>query len=282
VKLYVVWDMEGCSGLFTREQAWYWEPGVSDETAETGRRLLMADVDSASAAALAAGVDELVVCDTHHGGGNVRVDELLADPRITYHGRSTATLPDGSRRVFPGLDESVDGLLLLGHHAKAGTPGAFLPHAQSLSWADVRINGQSVGEIGIEACYAGHWDVPLVMVQGDEAGCREAETQFPGVVTAPVKRAVHDELAGGMSAAEGRRLTAERVTELVARMRAGHRPPPYKPSLPLEITLRLTSPEEAVKLQQRSGARRVDDQTVECRLGSQYDLFHWTRGVGLV
>ena len=101
MKLYVVWDMEGASGLFTRAQAWYWESGVSAETAEAGRRLLMADVDAASAAALDAGVDELIVCDTHHGGGNVRVEELLADPRVTYHGRSTATLPDGTRRVFP-------------------------------------------------------------------------------------------------------------------------------------------------------------------------------------
>jgi D-amino peptidase len=276
MKLYVVWDMEGASGLFTRDETWYWEPGVSVETAEAGRRLLMADVDSASAAALDAGVDELIVCDTHHGGGNVRVEELLADPRITYHGRSTATQPDGTHRVFPGLDETVDGLLLLGHHAKAGTPDAFLPHAQSLSWADLRINGQSVGEIGIEACYAGHWNVPLVMVQGDEAGCREAETQFPGVVTAPVKRAVHAELAGGMSAEEGRGLTARRVKEAVERLRSGNHPPPYKPALPLHLTLRLTTPEEATRMQQRSGARRVDDHTIECRVATQYDIFHWS------
>ena len=176
----------------------------------------------------------------------------------------------------------MDGLLLLGHHAKAGTPGAFLPHAQSLSWADVGINGQSVGEIGIEACYAGHWDVPLVMVQGDEAACREAEAQFPGIVTAPVKRAVHAELAGGPSAEEGRRLTAQRVRDVVARLRSGLRPPPYKPALPLHLTLRLTTPEEADTVRQRSGARRVDDHTVECRLASQYDVFHWTRGVGVL
>src|SRR6266542_56167 len=144
--------MEGTSGLFRKEQAWYWEPGVPEETAEEGRQLLMADVNAASAAALEGGVDEVIVCDTHHGGGNVRVDELLADPRITYHGRSTVTLADGTRRVFPGLDETVDGFCVMGHHAKAGTPNAFLPHAQSLSWADVRPTGVSVGEIGMEAC----------------------------------------------------------------------------------------------------------------------------------
>ena len=51
---------------------------------------------------------------------------------------------------MPGLDESVDGLLLMAHHAKAGAEGAFLPHTQTLDWEDFRINGQSVGEIGID------------------------------------------------------------------------------------------------------------------------------------
>ena len=28
MKVYMLWDMEGVSGLFTREQCWYWEPGA--------------------------------------------------------------------------------------------------------------------------------------------------------------------------------------------------------------------------------------------------------------
>ena len=42
MKLYMLWDMEGVSGLFERDQAWYWHP-VPPETAEAGLRLLMAD-----------------------------------------------------------------------------------------------------------------------------------------------------------------------------------------------------------------------------------------------
>jgi len=278
MKVYLLWDMEGASGLFTRDQAWYWEPGVGPETAEAGRRLLMADVDAASAAALAAGADEVIVCDTHHGGGNIRPEALLPDPRITYHGRSTATLADGTRRVFPGLDETVDGFLLLGHHAKAGTPDAFLPHTNSLAWADYRINGRSVGEIGIEACYAGHWGVPLVLVQGDEAGCREAAAQFPDVLTAPVKRAVHATLATGLTAEEGHQFTARRVAEAVARLRAGRRPAPYRPGPPLEVTLRLTTAAEADRVEQRAGARRVDEHTVVALLERQRDIMSWTAG----
>jgi len=199
VKLFMHWDMEGVSGLFTREQVWFSEPGVREHVAAEGRQLLIADVNSASAAALDAGVDELIVCDTHHGGGNFDLEQMRADPRITYLVRSTGN-QDGKRRWMPGLDHHVDALLLPGHHAKAGTPNAFLPHAWSLDWADFQINGQSVGELGMESCFAGHWDIPLIFVQGDEAGCAEAQEQFPGVVTTCVKRAVSHDLCSGPDA----------------------------------------------------------------------------------
>src|SRR5437763_930591 len=238
MKLYMHWDMEGVSGLFTREQVWFWEEGVRPHVAEEGRRLLIADGNSAAAAALEAGAEQVIVCDTHHGGGNLILSEMRADPRVKYHLRSRA-MREGKWRWMPDLDESVDGLMLLGHHAKAGTAEGFLPHTWSLEWADFRINGQSVGEIGIEACFAGYWNVPLIMVQGDEAGCWEAETQFPGVVTAAVKRAESHDRCSGLDAEAARRLTSEEVAEAIEKARS-RRPAPYKPSLPMRARGRLS------------------------------------------
>ena len=88
---------EGVSGLFTREHVWFWEEGVRQDIADEGRRLLMADVNSATAAALEAGAEQVIVCDTHHGGGNIIVPEMLADPRVTYHGPE----PGDPRREAP-------------------------------------------------------------------------------------------------------------------------------------------------------------------------------------
>jgi D-amino peptidase len=277
----MLWDMEGISGLFTREQAWYWKEGVSEQTAEEGKQLLMADINSAAAAALDAGVDELIICDTHHGGGNIRIAEMLADPRITYHGYSRFTYPDGRQRWLAGLDETVDGFLLPGHHAKAGTPNAFLPHTSSIEWSDFRINGQSVGEIGLETCYAGHWDVPLIFVQGDEAGCAEAAAQFPGVVTAPVKRAVTWERCTGLDPEAGRQLTAQKVVEAVEQIRAGRRPAPYKPSLPMTVSIRMATVAGADRTAARPGVRRVDEHTVECVVPRQADVIKWITNTGL-
>jgi D-amino peptidase len=279
VKVFMHWDMEGVSGLMTREQVWYWEPGVRAEVAAEGRRLLMADVESAAAAALASGADELIVCDTHHGGGNLELDRMPRDPRITYLGRSVGE-QDGRRRWMPGLDRGVDALMLPGHHAKAGTARAFLPHTWSSQWADFQINGRSVGEIGIEACYAGHWDVPLILVQGDEAGCQEAAEQFPGVVTASVKRALGRDLCEGLDEEAARRLTGERVAEAIAALRGG-RAAPYKPRLPMAVTVRMHTAEAAERAASRPTVRRLDELTVEGRVDQQCDVVKWLLGTGL-
>src|ERR1041385_9556637 len=104
LKLFMHCDMEGASGIFTREQAWYWENGVREQVAAAARELFTSDVNSASAAALAAGVTELIVCDTHHGGGNLIREKVLQDRRITYLYLSVG-MEDGKRRWMPGLDQ---------------------------------------------------------------------------------------------------------------------------------------------------------------------------------
>ena len=203
------------------------------EVAREGLRLLMDDVNNATAAALEERRGPRVRVRYPRRRREIRPSEMLQDPRVTYHGRSRA-VRDGKNRWMPDLDENIDGLMLMGHHGKRSTPNAFLPHTWSLEWADFRINGQSVGEIGIEACYAGYWNIPLALVHGDDAACRENGAQFPGAVTANVKRAVDHDLATGPDPAAARELTARKVAEAIRRIEAGE-PRPYKPALPMRV-----------------------------------------------
>jgi D-amino peptidase len=278
MKIFMHWDMEGVSGIIAREQVWFWEKGVRPEAAQEGKHLLMADINSAAAAALEAGVEEMIVCDTHGGGGNIALDRMLADPRVSYLQKSRG-YQGNEFRWMPGLDGTVDGFMVPGHHAMAGTSGAFLPHTWSLEWTDFRINGQSVGEMGIEACFAGHWGIPVVLAQGDEAACREAEGMFPGVVTACVKRAVNHDTCEGLGPA-GRELTAEKVTEAIGRLRAG-KCQAFQPTLPMTVAITLISAEKAEEAARRPGVTRLDDLTVEGRVGRHCDVVNWVIGTGL-
>jgi D-amino peptidase len=279
MKVFMHWDMEGVSGILTREQVWFWEEGVRKEAADEGQRLLIADINSAVAAALEAGVDELIVCDTHHGGGNIVLDQMLADRRVTYLQRSRGH-QQGEFRWMPGLDGTVDGFMVPGHHAMAGTAGAFLPHTWTLEWSDFRINGQSVGEMGIEACFAGHWGIPVILAQGDGAACKEAEAMFPGIVTACVKHAVNPDTCEGLDPASARGLTVERVSEAIHRLRAGHCRP-FQPRLPMTVTIRMITAEKAEEAAKKPGVQRTDEWTVECQVERHCDVVKWILGTGL-
>jgi len=252
---------------------------VRPEVAQEARHIFTSNVNVLSAAALEHGVAELIVCDTHHGGGNLVREELITDSRIKYEYRSVG-VENGKRRLMPQLDHNTAGLLLPGHHAKAFTERAFLPHTSNLEWADFQINGQSVGEVGIEACYAAHWDVPLIYVEGDEAVCYEARRQFPGVVTAAVKQAESAEICAGMDQAAAHREVKRKVAEAIEKART-QQLRPYKPTLPMTVTVRMRTMDHAAKIAQRPGVLRLDDHTVEARVGRHCDILKWLSGAGL-
>jgi len=266
MKLYLLCDMEGVSGLCRTE--FCWETKEQANLYQEGRRLITADINAAARAALEAGADELIICDTHGGGGNVLWDELLVDPRITYE------TPLGAAGLTPGLDETCDGLILLGHHAKAGTLGAFADHTWSGNWFDFQINGLSVGEIGLETCFAGHWDVPLIMVQGDDAACAEAASQFPGIVTAAVKQGLRRTRARGPAPELARQLTAQTVAEAVTLARQKTLQP-WKPHLPLTVRWTATDSGVCETYAYRPGVRRLDARTIEYTCDRQCDLLRW-------
>ena len=128
--------------------------------------------------------------------------------------------------------------------------------------------------LGIEACFAGHWGVPPVLAQGTEALCREAADLFPGIVAAAVKHGEARDRAAGPAPAAGRQLTARKVREAVAKARSGAFAP-YKPALPMTVTVRMNTPEAAEKAAKKPAVRRLDELTVEGRVERQCDVVKW-------
>jgi D-amino peptidase len=93
--------------------------------------------------------------------------------------------------MMEGLDETFDAVILVGHHAQAGSPNGILAHTQNGNIRDVQINGRSVGEGAISTFYAHWFGVPVIMVTGDQiavAQIKAVATEASGVV---VKRAIN-------------------------------------------------------------------------------------------
>lgn len=179
MNIYIMVDAEGISGIFDREQVMSSHARYSE-----GRELMVMDINACVEACKEAGAEKVYVRDCHGSGANVIWSKLtsLADYYIIgYTGQDR----------FPGLEE-CDGVILLGYHSMAGTPGGILEHTMSsASVQNYWINGQKAGEIAIDAGIVGDRGKPVIMVSGDDKACREAEALLPGVVTAEVKKGLH-------------------------------------------------------------------------------------------
>jgi D-amino peptidase len=120
------------------------------------------EVNAAIEGALAAGADEVIVNDSHDGMRNLLPEHLHPACRFISGN-------DKPLSMMQGVDlEGVRAVFFTGYHAKAGTPGGPLAHTWTGWLNDVRIDGTSTGEFGINAIVAGHFGVPVVFVSGDE------------------------------------------------------------------------------------------------------------------
>lgn len=174
-------DMEGVSGVVSYEQS---EPG-KQEFAD-GKRLFMSDLLAVIDGLQAGGAEEIWIYDEHYYGRNI---DMVALPKGVYciNGK-----PPYLADWAGGLDESFDGLILLGFHSKRGTENALLNHTYEPDVVDIDINGVSVGEIGMETAIAGVYRVPLLMITGDSEGVKEAQKLVPGVCGVVVKESLSE------------------------------------------------------------------------------------------
>ncbi|MBD3243295.1 MAG: aminopeptidase, partial [Chitinivibrionales bacterium] len=117
MKIFVMVDMEGISGVVRAEQV-----GLDGVHYETARRYATADVNACVRGCLDGGARSVIVRDAHSGRGFNLVWESLDEGARYIQG-------DPATRM-PGI-ERCDGLILLGYHAMAGTPGAILEHTMS-------------------------------------------------------------------------------------------------------------------------------------------------------
>ena len=168
MKIMLATDMEGISGVFTSIQTGKKIRRTDDDYDYwmEARRLLTADVNAAVQGAKEGGADEVFIWDGHSSGSNFIVEELHPDGEFI-----TGT---GYRHWIP-VDETFDAMALIGFHAKAGTPNGVLEHTQSYDVTFYSVNGVEMGEIGQAAMLAGHFDIPVVFISSDDAGCAEAK-----------------------------------------------------------------------------------------------------------
>jgi D-amino peptidase len=180
VRVFVSCDMEGVAGIVDWSQC---QPSGGPAYA-AGCNLMLGEVNAAIAGAMTAGVRDIVVNDSH--GAMFNLDPAaIARPATYVSGRHK---PD---YMMQGLDGTFDAVFFVGYHGSiSGKPSALSHTYNPEVISRVRLNGQEVGESGINALAAVSHGVPIALVSGDAVAVEEASSFAPDGVCVTTKRSI--------------------------------------------------------------------------------------------
>jgi len=245
LKVLISVDMEGITGIASADEC---NPRASDDY-QYFRKIMTLEANAAVEGALAAGATEIVVRDAHGSGRNIIPDLLHKSARLLRDWSF------GPKEMMEGIDETFGAAVLIGYHAGAGKPNAILEHTWSGRISKLEINGVTLPEAGLNALIAGHFNVPVVFISGDQAVCDQAKGLFGEVESVAVKKGIgaatlslHPEAAGQM--------IKERVEKAV-RDRGSYKP--YKLTSPYKLVLTLKEEKMVDNGQYYPGAKRTGD-----------------------
>jgi D-amino peptidase len=238
--------MEGVAGIVKWQQT-----TGGEKLYDEGRVLYTEEINAAVRGAKAAGATEIVVMDCHGAGGPYSFNSLLPerlDPACEY------VVQEEWTEYTAFLEAGCDAALFVGMHAMAGTADGVLSHTVSgQAWQSLSFNGTLVGETGINAALCGHWAVPVVLVTGDRAVCREAlELLGDGLTTVEVKEGLGRFSARMKTPHEARELIEAGAKKALSNLSAVA---PYDPGKPSEIEIRFTTPD---RLQEYANRKAVE------------------------
>jgi D-amino peptidase len=244
-KVLISVDMEGITGVVSADEC---NRGASDDY-KYFRRIMTHEAGAAVEGALAAGATEIVVRDAHGSGRNILPDLLHKSARLLRDWSF------GPKEMMEGIDESFGAAVLIGYQASAGRPNAVLEHTWSGRITDLKINGVTLPEAGLNALIAGHFNVPVVFVSGDQAVCDQVRGLLGEIESAAVKQGIgaaalslHPEVAG--------KLIREGV-ERGLRNRGKYKP--FRMAPPYKLILTLKDEKMVDNGQYYPGAKRTGD-----------------------
>ena len=247
LKVFISVDMEGISGVVSGDQT-----GAGGADYNRFRRLMTEETNAAIEGALDAGATEIVVNDSHGSMRNLLIEELRAPAQLI----SNNIKPMG---MMQGIDSSFDAVIFIGYHAKAGSPVGVLAHTGSGTVGDLRINGRSVGEAGMNMMAAGALGVPVVMITGDQVTIEQARELVANIEGAQVKEAIGTLAARSLRPEETRKLIREATARALKR-RAEIQP--VRPKTPALFEIVFTQTALANVAEQIPTVKRMDAHTV--------------------
>jgi D-amino peptidase len=248
MKIYISADMEGVVGVVTNEQL-----GPQGFEYARFREFMTQEVNAAIEGAVAAGATQIVVSDSHGNGQNLLIEKLPKDILLV---RSWPR----PLMMMQGIDETFAGAIFIGYHsATTNSQGVRAHTISSARLADVRLKGISMSEAGLNAAIAGHFNVPVIMISGDDVVVKETQALLGDVEGAVVKWASGFHSAKTMMPEASYQLIREKVQKAVGRIKDFK---PYKLAAPIQLDVRFKNYRPSEVLSYLSIVERTDAHSI--------------------
>jgi D-amino peptidase len=251
LKVLISVDMEGVAGVVTGEQL-----GPTGFEYGRFREFMTREAVAAVKAARAAGATEIVVADAHGNGQNLLIDQFPMNVRI---------IRSWPRRLgmVAGVDDNVDALIYIGYHAGTNNPAGVRAHTfSSANLTRVALNGTNVTEGSWNAAIAGHFNVPVVMMSGDDAAIAEVRKAIGNVEAVETKKSLGFHSASTLTPEASASLIGERVRAALGR-RAEFKP--YRVTGPVTVDVSFKNYMPAEVLAYLPMFERTDSHSVRFR-----------------
>lgn len=246
MKIYISADLEGVSGVVHSEHT-----SRDGKEHQRARQLMTGEVNAAIEGALQGGATEIVVNDSHGTMRNLIPEDLHA----------AAQLITGSPKqlsMMEGIDETFAGVFFVGYHSRMTSAGVLSHTYFGRVVYRLRLNGVEVGETGLNAAIAGHYNVPVLLVTGDNVVVQEAQSLLGPVQGVVVKTALTRYAARGLHPSRAREAISQGAA---AALKLVGTIPPYRLVRPIEIELEFINSGMADIAELVPGVRRLDGVT---------------------
>lgn len=241
----MITDLEGVAGIFDSDTQCM--PYQSPRWAES-QKLLTGEVNAAVDGLLEGGATEVVVWDAHDGSRTLSVADIHPKARLLAGTPVSPTME---------LDSTYSAVVFIGQHAMAGTGRGILSHSyDSRGIQNIWVNNQPTGEIGARTMLAGYFGVPVVMLSGDAAACKEMRGLVPNAECAEVKQGVSRTAGFTLPHAAACALIREKARRALERLDEFK---PYKVTGPAEVKVEFT-PRGTQEFPPREGVERLNDR----------------------
>lgn len=207
MRVFLSSDLEGAAGIVDWDQC---RPS-GGRAYEAGCRLLLGEVNAAIEGALAGGATSILVNDSHGAMANLPPDELAGKAGY-LSGRHKPLY------MMEGLDTSFDAVMFVAYHGSMGSSGTLSHTYNPRAIWEVRLDGRTVGESGINGLVAASCGVPVIFLSGDQVACEEARPFLPGCELVTVKESVTRFAGRSLHPTEARALISAGAERAVRRL----------------------------------------------------------------